>query len=341
MKIGLFMTPQWRPDADLATGMNELLEQARTARDCGFSSLLVGQHMVTGPEMQMFQTVPLMARLLPEIEGMQIGPGVLLLSMVNPVMVAEEGATLDWMSDGHYVLAGGLGYRQEEFEALGAKKVQRVSRLEESVEVIKRLWTEDRITHRGRHYALTDAGSSVRPKQQPRPPIWLGGDVEAAVRRAARIADAWLGSPTASLEQLQGLLKIYRNEREKAELPFNACPMIRECFIGANKSEVDAVRTGPLLYKYKAYASWGHNDTSDDANADTDTDAVQTFADNFENFCTNRFMLGEADLVADEIRRYGETLETDNLILRLQWPGMAHSDAVQNIRRTGEIIARL
>jgi len=333
MRIGLFMTPQWRPDADLTEGLNQLLDQARTARDCGFSSVLVGQHMVTGPEMQMFQTVPLMARLLPEIDSMQIGPGVLLLSMVSPVMAAEEGATLDWMSGGRYVLAGGLGYREAEFEAMGAKKKQRVSRLEESIEVIKRLWTEDRVTHHGRHFSLTDVGCSVRPKQEPRPPVWLGGDVEPAVKRAARIADAWLGSPTASVDQLGTLLNVYRQERKEHGLPFSPCPMIRECFIGRNQRHVDEIKSGPLLYKYEAYASWGHNDTEGTASND--------FASQFDDFCKNRFLLGEPEQVAEEIKAYGETLQTDHLILRVQWPGMAHSDALENIKQIGRVISSL
>lgn len=335
MRIGLFMTPQWRPGADLENGYKELLHQARSARDNGFTSVLVGQHMVTGPQMQMFQTVPLMARLLPEVQGMQIGPGVLLLSMVNPVMTAEEGATIDWMSDGNYVLAGGLGYRPEEFEAMGAKKSQRVSRLEESVDVIKRLWTSDRVTHKGKHFQLTDVGASVRPKQSPRPPIWLGGDVEAAVRRAARIADAWLGSPTADLGQLQNLLGVYTDELSLTGRPINPNPIIRECFVGKDSHQVDRVRNGPLLYKYEAYAGWGHNDTQQD------TTNEQSFSEGFHSFCDNRFLFGTAEQVHEEILRYGETLGTDHLILRVQWPGLEHNDAIENINRIGEIIKKL
>ncbi|MCP5152477.1 MAG: LLM class flavin-dependent oxidoreductase, partial [Chromatiales bacterium] len=161
MRIGMFMTQQWRPGDDLGAGCRDLLEQARAARDNGFASVLVGQHMITGPDMQMLQTMPLMARLLPEIEGMQIGPSVLLLPMLSPVLVAEEAATLDWMSDGHFVLACGLGYREEEFEAMGTRRADRVSRLEEGLEVIRRLWTEERVTHHGRHFHLSDVGASV------------------------------------------------------------------------------------------------------------------------------------------------------------------------------------
>ncbi len=328
MKIGLFMTPQWRPGSDLARGVADLVEQARAARDAGFASLLVGQHMVTGPDMQMLQTVPLMARLAPETEGMQIGPGVMLLSMVSPVMAAEEGATLDWMCGGHYVLAGGLGYREEEFEAMGAPRRERVARLEEALAVIKRLWTEDRVTHHGTYFHLSGVGASVRPMQRPRPPVWLGGDVEPAVRRAARLADAWLGSPTADLEQLRRLLDVFRDERRRHGLPDDVrCPVIRECFVGRDPAHAAAVSRGPLLWKYQAYASWGHNDTRG-----------QSLAENFDAFCADRFLLGDVAAVRDVVARYGEELGTDHLILRAWWPGLEQADALENIRRIGQVI---
>jgi alkanesulfonate monooxygenase SsuD/methylene tetrahydromethanopterin reductase-like flavin-dependent oxidoreductase (luciferase family) len=328
MRVGLFMTPQWRPDADLETGFRELLGQARAARENGFSSLLVGQHVLTGPEMQMFQTVPLMARLLPEIEGMQIGPGVLLLSMMSPVMTAEEGATLDWMSDGNYVLAAGLGYRAEEFEAMGARKSERVSRLEEALEVVKRLWSEERVTHHGQHFHIGGVGASVRPKRRPRPPIWLGGDVEPAIRRAARIADAWLGAPTSSLAQLQGQLRIFADERRQVGLGAAACPVIREAFVGRDTAHARAVSRGPLKFKYEAYAAWGQNDTRG-----------HDIAGEFDGFCADRFLIGDVSRVREEILRFGEQLGTDHLILRIQWPGLPQAEAIANIERLGQAVA--
>lgn len=331
MKIGLFMTPQWQPGADLARGFQDLMEQARCARDHGFASILVGQHMVTGPDMQMFQTVPLMARLLPEMEGLQIGPGVLLISMLNPVMTAEEGATIDWMSGGNYVLAGGLGYREQEFEAMGARKSERVARLEEALTVIKRLWTEERVTHHGRYFDLSDVGASVRPRQQPHPPIWLGGDVEPAVRRAARLADAWLGSPTADLAQLERLLAVFDDERAKHGLSTDvAVPIIRECFVGRDGAHARTVSRGPLLWKYEAYASWGHNDTQG-----------VPLSQRFDAFCADRFLVGDVSRVHDEVQRYAQSLRSDHLILRAQWPGLEQTDALGNIERIGKVIVGL
>jgi len=330
MKIGLFMTPQWQPGADLGQGFRHLVEQARAAREAGFASLLVGQHMLTGPDMQMLQVVPLMARLLPEVEGMQIGPGVLLASMVNPVMVAEEGATLDWMSGGNYVLGAGLGYRDEEFEAMGTRRSHRVSRLEEALVLIRRLWTEDRVTHHGRHFHVSGVGASVRPRQRPHPPIWLGGDVEPAVRRAARLGDAWLGAPTADLAQLERLLAAFEDERRARGLAVNPCPVIRECFVGRDAAHAREVSRGPLLWKYQAYAAWGHNDTRG-----------TPLAERFESFSEPRFIVGDRARAREQIARCAEVLRTDHLILRGWWPGLDQAEALANIRRIGEVIAAL
>jgi alkanesulfonate monooxygenase SsuD/methylene tetrahydromethanopterin reductase-like flavin-dependent oxidoreductase (luciferase family) len=167
MRIGLFTAVQWSAEENPGAFLKALREQVRSARDNGFSSLFVGQHLLTGP-MGMFQTNPLLGHLVADAAGMQIGPGVLLLSMMNPVLAAEEAATIDWLADGNYVLGAGLGYRPEEFQAMGVAKHERVGRLIEGLEVIKRLWTEDSVTYQGRYFQLDDAKASVRPKQSPR-----------------------------------------------------------------------------------------------------------------------------------------------------------------------------
>jgi alkanesulfonate monooxygenase SsuD/methylene tetrahydromethanopterin reductase-like flavin-dependent oxidoreductase (luciferase family) len=261
---------------------------------------------------------------------MQVWPGVLLASMVNPVMVAEEGATLDWMSGGNYVLAAGLGYRDEEFEAMGTTRSQRVSRLEEALALVRRLWTEERVTHHGRHFHVSGVGASVRPRQRPHPPIWVGGDVEPAVRRAARLADAWLGAPTADRAQLERLLDAFEDERRAQGLAVSPCPIMRECFVGRDAAHAREVTRGPLLWKYEAYASWGHNDTRG-----------VPLADRFDEFAAARFIVGDPARARDEIARYAETLRTDHLILRGWWPGLDQEEALGNIRRIGEVIATM
>jgi alkanesulfonate monooxygenase SsuD/methylene tetrahydromethanopterin reductase-like flavin-dependent oxidoreductase (luciferase family) len=247
------------------------------------------------------------------------------------VLAAEEAATLDWLSDGNYVLGAGLGYRPEEFQAMGVEKRERVGRLIEGLELIKRLWTEDSVTHHGRYFQLDDAKASVRPKQSPRPPIWLGGDVEPAVRRAARIADAWCIAPTLSTRSMLARLETFREERRKSGQPEDvSCPLIRECFVGRDAAHAGETSRGPLLFKYRAYASWGQGETTQG-----------DFSATFDDFAKGRFLIGEAEQVKDEILRYAEIARTDQILLRVEWPGLEHREALGNIERIGRIIAAL
>ena len=327
MKIGLFSAMQWSERENPSDVLANLKDQARAAREAGFGSMIVGQHLLTGP-MGMFQTMPLLGALAAETEGMRLGPGVILLSMMNPALAAEEAATIDWLTDGNYVMCAGLGYRPEEFEAMGVNMRQRVGRLTEAVEIVKRLWTEESVTFEGKHFTLTDAKASVRPKQKPRPPIWLGGDVEAAVRRAARIADAWCVAPTLSIDTMLKFLEAFREERAAHGLSADvACPVIRECFVGRDMDHARAVSRGPLLYKYRAYASWGQGETTQG-----DFDAA------FEEFAAERFIIGDEESVQEQILRYSEISGSDDILLRVQWPGQEHKETLATIERLGRII---
>ena len=328
MRIGMFTAMQWSETENPANVLTALKEQVRAAQANGFGSLIVGQHLLTGP-IGMFQPNPLLGALAAEAKGMQIGPGVLLLSMMNPVLAAEEAATIDWLSDGNYVLCAGLGYRPEEFQAMGVEMSARVGRMTEGVDIIKRLWTEESVTHHGKHFQIDDAKASVQPKQQPRPPIWLGGDVEAAVKRAARIADAWCVAPTLSTSSMLSYLEVFREERRRTGQSEDvACPVIRECFVGRDAQHAETVSRGPLLYKYRAYASWGQGETTQG-----------NFDAAYEDFASSRFLIGDKHKVKDDILRYMEIARTDHMVLRMQWPGLEHSETMGNIDRIGEIIA--
>ncbi|MDA1099410.1 MAG: LLM class flavin-dependent oxidoreductase [Proteobacteria bacterium] len=327
MRIGMFTASQWGADEDPKTVLADLRQQIRTARDNGFSTLLLGQHVVSGP-MGMFQTVPLLGQIAEDAAGMQIGPGVLLLSMMNPVLAAEEGATIDWLCDGNYVLAAGLGYRVEEFQAMGVDMKTRVGRLTEGLEIIKRLWTEETVSHAGRYFQLTEARAGVRPKQQPRPPIWLGGDVEAAVRRAARLADAWLAAPTTTFDRVAEFVGAFHDERRTAGLAADVkCPIVRECFIGRTAAHAREISRGPLLAKYAAYASWGQEGA-----------ATGNFATAFDAFSASHFLIGDAIEVRDRLQQFAAATGSDQFLMRIHWPGLEQAEALANIERIGKLI---
>ena len=108
------------------------------------------------------------------------------------VELAEEMATLDWLTDGRMMLGVGLGYIDREYDSMQAPKSVRVGRFTEAIAVMRKLWTGERVSHDGRHFPLDDVQVGITPKQPGGPPILIGAGVDAAVRRAARIGDGWL-----------------------------------------------------------------------------------------------------------------------------------------------------
>ena len=132
MKVGLYLTTQFTPETDVAAARTELIEQVRTARGAGLSSLWVPHHYLTQP-MQMLAPIPMLAYLARDAEGMLMGTNILVMPLLNPVHVAEDAVTLDLLSGGRYVLGMGVGYREAEFNTFNVPLKERVPRLTDSV----------------------------------------------------------------------------------------------------------------------------------------------------------------------------------------------------------------
>ena len=192
MKLGLFINTQFPEGVNLAECVPELVAQVRAARDAGFASLWFPHHWLTHP-MQMLQITPVMGYIAAHAHGMTIGPNILILPPLNPVHVAEEAATLDVLTGGNYILGVGLGYRQPEFDAFGISLSERAPRFNESIALMRRLWTEDRVSHKGRFYTVNDAGIGVKPVRPGGPPLYIRrpGRCVGEARRAhwRRMAD--------------------------------------------------------------------------------------------------------------------------------------------------------
>jgi probable F420-dependent oxidoreductase len=125
---------------------------------------------------------------------LKFGTAVLVLPFRSPVLAAKTLATLDVLSDGRVFPAVGVGVDQRrEWEAAGVAPGTRGARTDEAIEVIRRLWLEDEVSHRGSYFTLDRVRLLPRPVQTP-PPLWVGGTSEPALRRAGRLSDGWLGS---------------------------------------------------------------------------------------------------------------------------------------------------
>jgi alkanesulfonate monooxygenase SsuD/methylene tetrahydromethanopterin reductase-like flavin-dependent oxidoreductase (luciferase family) len=214
MRFGLALMNDFPPEITASSRIGQLREQVRVAREAGIESVWVLNHFLGN----MATTQPLitLAALAEHAGDMALGTNMLILPLRHPVAVAEEFATLDHITGGRVIAGFGMGYRGNEYESFGVPMADRAERYEESVELIRRLWSDERISFDGKHFTVRDQRIGIAPVQPGGPPIWIGAGVHrTGARRAARLGDAWIVPPHAAPEQLRPILDLYRAERER------------------------------------------------------------------------------------------------------------------------------
>jgi probable F420-dependent oxidoreductase len=164
-------------------------------------------------------------------ERIGLGTSVLLANLRHPSHVAKIVATLDFISNGRVILGLGFGSRESDYNAVEVPFEHRGSRAVEQVKLMKRLWTEANVTHKGRFYNVENLSVGPRPVQKPHPPIWTGGSAEVALKRAGTWADGFIcGSSAiadfpATWEKISGYAKAAGRDPSKiakASLTFMA-----------------------------------------------------------------------------------------------------------------------
>ena len=183
--------PQWRRSyQDIYA---EIIEQIVWAEGIGYDDVWLTEHHFAD-DGHAPSPLPQAAAIAVKTKKIRIGTGVLLLPLYHPVRVAEDGATIDILSGGRFELGVGVGYRVEEFAGLGIPREQRGGRANEGLEIIRRLWEGETVTYKGKHFQIENARLTPEPVQRPRPPIWVGGFAGAAIKRAARLGDGYIGT---------------------------------------------------------------------------------------------------------------------------------------------------
>ena len=211
MKVGVFppfANPLCTPEHIAAVG--------RAVDERGFSSLWVAEHVVlfdeyasqypylesgrfpARPDVGLIEPFAAMSFLAAVTTNVRLGTGVLLVPQRNPVYTAKSVTTIDWLSNGRVDLGIGVGWLAEEFAALGVPFDRRGERCDEYLAVMRSLWLDEVSSFKGEFYDLPPARQFPKPVQQPHPPIHVGGESNAALRRAARCARA--GTATTSTQ---------------------------------------------------------------------------------------------------------------------------------------------
>jgi len=328
MDFGLMIRGQFTAEDDMQVRFRELMEQARTAEELGFASITKGSHYSAYP-FQDFQQLPFLSRVAAEAPGLRLNAGIVLLPLHKPMDLAEQCASIDVMSGGRFIFGVGLGYREVEFKGFGTTQAERIKRLVENLEAIKRLWTEEKVTMKGSHFELVEASCPLKPVQKPYPPVWVGANSDGGIRRAARLGDCWYINPHNRLDTTERQLEVYKRALDELGKPFpKELPMRREVFVAKSREEALRLCRPYLETKYRAYHQWGQ----DKAMPEGDNDLGQAF----EDLLRDRFILGSPDEVAAALVRLADRLGVNHLIVSLQWPGMPQSLVLDTMQMMAE-----
>ncbi len=185
------------------------VEAAQVAERLGFDSIWLPEHLVlplamagspyagaehppVPPTTQLFDAASMLSFVAARTSTIRLGTYVYLLGLRHPFISARAFATLDWLSGGRAVIGAGAGWLAAEWEAVGIDPSTRGARLDEAIEVCRRLWTEPTISHTGPHFPFAEVAFEPKPVQHPIP-IFIGGESAPALRRAGRLGDGWIG----------------------------------------------------------------------------------------------------------------------------------------------------
>jgi len=254
MDIGLF-TPLVGPAADA----RYVATLGRMVEERGYTSVWLGEHVVlfddyrsrypytddgkmpaVGPTDGLLEPVTTLAYLAAVTTALRLGTGLVILPQRHPVVLAKELSNVDWLSGGRLRVGVGLGWQREEYEALMVPWEGRGVRTDEYIEVLRRLWVDDVSAFSGATYELPPSRLFPKPVQRPHPPIVIGGDSDAALRRVAAHGDGWYAF-AMSPEQLAPRLAVldrYLAEagRRRDELLVVLCPYMRR----TSRDDLDA-----------------------------------------------------------------------------------------------------
>jgi probable F420-dependent oxidoreductase len=304
----------------------DALEEVVRAEELGFASVWMEEHHSVVNHYWP-SPLPVLAGFATRTSKMLLGTDILVAPFYHPVRLAEDGALLDIMSNGRFVLGAAIGYKPDEFALYGAELEKRGARFEEQLAIIKGLWTDGAVSFKGRYYQV-EGRLEPRPVAKPHPPIWIGGWGDITLRRAAALADNWIPGPTADLPRLLAGKKRFLENRAAAGRanPPAEWPVTRDVIIADTDREARELAERHIMVSYRKEYAGGWKHPFIDASIATDLDSLMQ----------NRFLIGGPDQVRKALEPFVRDYGLTHLICRLFFPGMPH----RHIMRELELIAR-
>ena len=329
MKFGIYSSIANPPKGDnLDRSVDEVIEEARLAEDAGFDSCFFGEHH---QDKDGFLPSPLIiaTAVACHTQRLRVGTSVILLPLHHPVQVAEDVITLDIISKGRVSLGVGLGYQPADFQAFGVPIEQRVGRLEEGIEIIRRCWTSEPFSFSGKYYQLSDLQVRPAPYQKPAPPLWIGASTRRGARRAGQLADGFVSTPSTSLQATTELVNAYR----ESALMAGRSPQVvlmRDAWVASTRAEAEKVYGPEVMEAYRYY--W--------RNGLPEFGSIKSEAElTLDQVARDRLILGDPEECVSEFQRWSEATGADYCLLRLRHAhsgGPPHKELMKAISLFGE-----
>jgi len=304
----------------------EALEEVVRGEDLGFDSIWMEEHHSVVNHYWP-SPITVLAGFATRTSRVLLGTDILVAPFYHPVRLAEDAAMVDIMSDGRLIVGAAIGYKPDEFALYGAELEKRGARFEEQLTIMKALWTQDWVSHKGRFYQI-EGKLEPKPVAKPHPPIWIGGWGDITLRRAATLADNWIPGPTAELPRLLKGKQQFLANRQAAGLtaPITEWPLTRDVIIAETEKEARTLAEEHIMVSYRREYAGGWKHPFIDASIATDLDTIKK----------DRFLIGSPDQVIRDLKPFVEQYGMNHLICRLFFPGMPH----RHIMRELELISK-
>jgi alkanesulfonate monooxygenase SsuD/methylene tetrahydromethanopterin reductase-like flavin-dependent oxidoreductase (luciferase family) len=253
MKFGLFCSAQAN-SGDLGPesgqGFRDYLDFNIEAEALGFNSSFLVEHHFTGWN-QVSATLMLLMALAMRTSTLRLGSAVIVLPWHNPVLLAEQAATLDLISGGRFDFGIGKGYRHSEFKGFQIAPEEAEARFEEAIAVMTRAWTSrQRFSHRGRYWHFEDIVVEPPPAQKPYPPLWVAAGSEPSIRRAAARGFNLILDQYAGAQAIRERIGIYKAERRAHGLSFDPMQVAvaRQLYVAKDEADKRAALERQAAY---------------------------------------------------------------------------------------------
>lgn len=331
--LSLLISVQYPNGQDPVVRFAEQVEQTRFARDHGFDEITATQHYLAHP-FQYLHPLAILARLIPETDDMRISTGISLAALAHPVDLAEQLASIDIMSGGRLTVGVGLGYRDVEFAAFGIGKTGRLRRYLDNVDLLRRLWTSERVSSALDYAQLDDVPIALRPVQRPHPPLLMAAHSATAIERTARMGIPWAAAAAhVDEDYFRQQVAIFRNACRAHGTEGLQMSVGHELYVApTEEAALDVVRRS-LRVKYDAYHQWGQDSVLPES---------QSFDKEFEELRKGRFVIGDPEMCARRLQRLIDDVRPDRIGLRMNWPGMSRDQIMSGLELfVREVIPRV